>query len=156
VILAIRRLLVTPAYWLSKGMFFLAPGNPVSVIKETGEGRPGGLIVWILTGLTALAGGGLGLIITRLMWRKHWIEAIYRADMYAARLGYAQQLIAYLEKHEWVDLFDIAVPFLAVPPNFVELRIDRLITFQKQNGIKAGTQPLQPQMAPVNRPAVNY
>jgi len=155
IILSIRRLLVRPAYWISKGMFFLAPGNPISVIKETGEGRPGGLIVWMLTGFMALAGGGLGLIITRLMWRKHWTQAIYRADMYAARLGYAQQLITYLEKHEWVDLFEIAVPYPALPPNFVELRIDRLITFQKQNGIKTGTQPLQPQVAPVHQPVVN-
>lgn len=68
--------------------------------------------------------GGLGVYLTQPFWTWYWQDREYMADKFAAGLGYADKLIAFLEKHK--TLYH-SVPFYMVEHPPTELRIDRLM-----------------------------
>ena len=74
--------------------------------------------------------GGFGLRITRPLWGIYWRKREYKADLYAASLGQADELADFLEVHALIH--DHPVPFIWLsehthPPT--ELRVDRLRNF---------------------------
>lgn len=92
------------------------------------EGRPKG--PGLFAGLARLAlyvaSGQLSMRLTTPIWAGYYRRCEYRADAYAAQLGYASELIDYFEG---VAVNDQPVPFAWMkqhtePP--AELRIDRL------------------------------
>lgn len=66
----------------------------------------------ILRMLIIFAVGGVGPALLGTFWRGYMIEREYAADAYAARLGYADDLIRFFE-HEILD--DIRIPWYTQP-----------------------------------------
>jgi hypothetical protein len=143
-VLALRRLVIPPFYLLSYAMRQIAPGNFSLSFSQGAGGYVFGVTAWVLTIMLALAGGGIGELILYPLWVSYWRESVYRADLWAAECGLAQPLIDYLENHE---VFDIAVPYFFTPQPYVELRIDRLMQYQKSRQTRI-TGTLTPQPVP--------
>jgi hypothetical protein len=127
-VLALRRLVIPPLYLLSYAMRQIAPGNFSLSFSQGAGGYVFGVTAWVLTIMLALAGGGIGELVLYPLWVSYWRDSVYRADRWVAECGLAQPLIDYLENHE---VFDIAVPYFFTPQPYVELRIDRLMQYQK-------------------------
>ncbi len=75
-----------------------------------------------------LARGGLGALVLRALWASWWRRREHAADAYAARLGQALELAAFLESELLGE--EQAVPLLwlsAHPSPYAELRIERLL-----------------------------
>lgn len=66
----------------------------------------------IMRTLIIFAVGGVGPALLGTFWRSYMIEREYAADAYAARLGYADDLIRFFE-HEILD--DIRIPWYTQP-----------------------------------------
>jgi Zn-dependent protease with chaperone function len=85
------------------------------------------LFTWIMRKTLKFVNGGFGLWLTSPLWGAYWRSREYRADVYAAKLGQADDLADFLENHALIH--DHPVPYIwlteqAHPP--VELRIDKL------------------------------
>ncbi|HEY7829113.1 MAG TPA: hypothetical protein VIC06_00930 [Solirubrobacteraceae bacterium] len=93
---------------------------------QTPTRRPS-LIGWAARGALSLLRGGLGLRLSAPSWGALWREQEYRADSWAASIGWASELADFLE--ERVLELDHPIPLVGLtahthPPT--ELRIDRL------------------------------
>lgn len=123
--LALRRLVLPPVYMLSRALGQLAPGIiKIGATAGNAGGCLAGAIVFLLSGLLALAGGGCGTFCLSPVWSWFWRQREYAADAYAAELGQSAGLIGYLQK--WQGL-DIVVPYLMSEVPASELRIDHLL-----------------------------
>ncbi len=71
----------------------------------------------------ALIGGGISVWALSWFWAKYFRENDYLADAFAVKLGYKDELLAYLEQDRF---YDTAVPYMLAwyPAN--ELRIDAI------------------------------
>lgn len=109
--------------------------DPLSLSQSEREGRgevvsnpdPRGAIPWALMRLIArLTGGSVGVRLLGPAWSAYWRSREYAADSYAASLGQAEDLAAYLRDQEQA----LDVPATGIfselqhPP--VALRIERL------------------------------
>lgn len=141
--LALRRLVITPMYFLSSSLGQLAPGM-VSIAARFAEADTYivSVVTWFLNLFLAAAGGGMGLLLLNIPWTWFWRERDYQADAFAATLGQAQPLIEYLDKHQG---FDVATPYYMSPQPYTELRIDALMQYLKtpsRSPTSTLTQPL--------------
>ncbi len=100
------------------------------------EGRPHGpgLFAALARLVVYVASGGLSMRLTTPIWAGYFRRCEYRADQYAARVGYAAELIEYFEG---VAPYDQPVPFAWMKPHTeppAELRIDRLQAYLQRAG----------------------
>jgi Zn-dependent protease with chaperone function len=85
-------------------------------------------VLWMARNTISFAKGGkVGLRITGPAWGTYWRQREYKADLYAAKLGQADELADFLEIHALIH--DHPLPFIWLtehthPPT--ELRIDKL------------------------------
>jgi Zn-dependent protease with chaperone function len=70
------------------------------------------IVMTLLRMLIIFAVGGVGPAMLGSFWRNHFIEREYAADAYAARLGYAGDLIAFFQHHV---LTDVSIPWYEQP-----------------------------------------
>lgn len=71
----------------------------------------------------AFIGGGLGVWVLSWAWASYFRQRDYAADSFAARLGYRDLLVQYLDGNIF---FDTAVPYMLGWQPAAELRIDAL------------------------------
>jgi Zn-dependent protease with chaperone function len=125
VVLALRRLTITPMYVLSTTLGQLAPGIVTFAARVTqSDMYVASVISWLINLCLAASGGGLGLLLLNIPWNWYWRQRDFAADEYAAQLGQARPLVEYLDKHQG---FDVATPYYIAPQPYTELRIDRLL-----------------------------
>ena len=131
IVLALRRLIFYPVQRIFKAMGYIAPGALLRTFgaQDAVKGCMGGGGIGLLLLLVSLAGGGIGTLITRPWWNKYWRMREFNADMFAARCGQRDNLIAYLEKYQ---VFDIAVPYFRSDKPYNEERIDRLLMLDEE------------------------
>jgi len=128
-VLALRRLVIPPMYLLSYAVGQAAPGMVSLACATASAGNYAAAITtWVLNALLAAGGGGLGIQLLFPLWIGYFRQREYEADDFAAHIGFAHPLIDHLEKNEH---FDFAVPYLMSPQPYIELRIDRLLSFVK-------------------------
>ncbi len=124
--IALRRLVLPPVYIVSKNAGLVAPG--ASQIGGVVAGAAGGClvngIVWLISLLLSLAGGGFGVMLLSPLWTPYWRLRDYEADQFAARLGQGANLIEYLKNHQ---VLDVPVPYIGPVQPYSELRIDHLM-----------------------------
>jgi Zn-dependent protease with chaperone function len=111
-------LLLSVLQWLAYGVLLLVIGLVVIVFMVLGLnvgrmlGTLFGITVTATRFLIIFAVGGVGTALLGSLWRSYYVEREYAADAYAARLGFADQLIAFFE-HE--VLSDVAIPWYSQP-----------------------------------------
>lgn len=88
-------------------LFLLARVNVMGVLQSIF-----GVAVASTRYLIIFAVGGVGTAMLRSVWRSYYVEREYAADAYAARMGYAGELIAFFEEEV---LSDVAVPWDTQP-----------------------------------------
>lgn len=107
----------------------------VNFLARQLEGHPAGpgLFAALARQVSYVASGQLSMRLLTPLWAGYFRECEYRADAYAARLGYARELIDYFEG---AVAYDQPVAFAWMkahshPPT--ELRIDRLQAYLAEN-----------------------
>lgn len=132
--LALRRLVIAPLYLLSRTIGQLAPGtiSLASVGKNPSGCLIGGLI-WLLSLLLSIAGGGFGLWLLNPLWVRYWRQREYLADGLAASWGQGPALREFLEEHQF---FDVSTPYFMNDHPATELRIDRLELFEEEPEVR--------------------
>lgn len=104
--------------WVAYGLVMLLLGLVVIIFllaRRNIWGLLGALFgasVAVTRFLIIFAVGGVGAALLGSLWRSYYVRREYAADAYAARLGYAAQLIAFFE-HE--VLSDISLPWYSQP-----------------------------------------
>lgn len=130
--LALRRLVLPPVYLLSHLSGQSAPGAILAgAVTEDRDDSSAFLIaggVVALSILFALAGGGFGLWLLSPFWTWYWREREHEADHFAAECDMANELVEYLEKYQY---FDTATPYFLSTHPYTELRIDRLLAYER-------------------------
>ncbi len=123
-ILALRRLVLPPIYYISRSLGTVAPGTLVySIGAGNASGCLAGAFVFVLSAFLSLAGGGFGAWLLTPLWQAYWRKREYAADQFAQELGADGPLQEFLQQH---TVQDVATPYYlsAAPSN--ELRLDRL------------------------------
>ncbi len=123
-ILALRRLVLPPIYYISRSLGTVAPGTLVySIGAGNASGCLAGAFVFVLSAFLSLAGGGFGAWLLTPLWQAYWRKREYAADQFAQELGADEPLQEFLQQHA---VQDVATPYYlsAAPSN--ELRLDRL------------------------------
>ncbi len=124
--LSLRRLILPPVYFLSRALGQLAPGLTRISGADAATSCLAASAVLLLSGLLALAGGGLGLLLLSPAWAWYWRHRTYTADTYAAEtLGQRAGLVDYLDTPQ-LQLVEAPVPYQLGDKPSTELRIDRL------------------------------
>lgn len=127
--LALRRLVLPPVYLLSQASSQVAPGNVTVIVTDNTMSAYLQIAgVWLLSFLLSMAGGGFGLWLLNPLWVWFWRQREYEADLFAARCGFARELIEHLEQHQY---FDVATPYFLSSHPYTELRIDRLLAYEE-------------------------
>jgi len=123
-VLALRRLVLPPIYFLSRSLGTVAPGT---LVYSVGSGNVSGCLasglVLFLSFFLSLAGGGFGLWLLNPLWVAYWRQREFVADDYAKQLELSGPLRAFLEQHK---VQDVAAPYFLSEAPSSELRIDRL------------------------------
>jgi len=117
------------------GSLIVALDRMVIPLRVTWPDRGAGLLGFASAFLVMLLTGELALFLVRPIWGAYLRHREYQADLFAARLGYAEDLAQSLE-NEGLP-FDQPIPFawlraVSHPPT--ELRIDRLIAYSAGEG----------------------
>jgi hypothetical protein len=126
--LALRRFVIPPAYLLSRFSGHLAPGNLAFSVLAATEGRYTPLLMYMGAFLGALAGGGMGIVITSPLVVRYLRCAQGRANIFATEIGLGNPLADYYEINSY---FDFAVPYIYRPLSSTELQIDDIIRWQR-------------------------
>lgn len=127
--LALRRLVLPPVYLLSYVLQQVAPGIVSFAASLAGSGSyAASVVTWFTNAALAISGGGAGLFILSPFWAEYWRSRDYAADTFAAEVGVGQELIDFLELYEFKD---VAVPYYMMLHPYIELRIDRLLSYQQ-------------------------
>lgn len=114
----ITYVLLSVLQWVAYGAVLLLIGLVVIVFMVMGLNVAGifgtlfGATVTATRFLIIFAVGGVGTSLLGSLWRSYYVEREYAADAYAARLGYADQLIAFFEREL---LSDVAIPWSTQP-----------------------------------------
>ncbi len=127
-VLALRRLVMPPMYLLSRFKHHLAPGNLAFSLLSAAEERYAPVIIYITTFLGALAGGGMGIIVTSPLIVRYLLKAQGKANIFATEIGLGNPLSDYYETNQY---FDFAVPYIYSPLSSTELQIDDIIRWQR-------------------------
>jgi hypothetical protein len=73
--LALRRLMITPMYFLSSSLGQLAPGIAMFAARVSGTYTyVASVTTWIINLVLAAAGGGMGLVFLNTLWTWYWSE----------------------------------------------------------------------------------
>jgi hypothetical protein len=126
--LALRRLVMPPAYIFSRFKHHLAPGNLAFAALSAVEERYAPLALYTGTFLGSLAGGGLGIILMSPLIVRYLKGAQGRANIWATEIGLGNPLVDYYEGNAH---FDFAVPYIYRPLSSTELQIDDIIRWQR-------------------------
>lgn len=78
--------------------------------------------------------GGNGLLWLGQSWAEYWRERDFRADIFAAKLGYGQELAEFLSEYQNLD---IAQPYLLRGRPYSAERLENLKRFQEAAQEKA-------------------
>jgi Zn-dependent protease with chaperone function len=114
----ITYMLLRVLQWVAYGLFLLLVGLFVGVFLLMGLNVWGllrslfGLAVTLTRFAIIFAVGGVGTVLLGSVWRAYFVEREFAADAYAARLGHAQNLIAFFEREV---LSDMNVPWSTQP-----------------------------------------
>lgn len=127
VILALRRLVFPLFYVFISGVRDFSTNRPyhMTKVKEFDAVRIFVQMINTIIFFTfALFGGGIGVWMFSWQWAAYFRKQDYRADAYAARLGYRESLLQYLEQNLF---YDTAVPYMLGWQPANELRIDMIL-----------------------------
>lgn len=125
-ILALRRLVFPLFYMFIGGVRDFSSGRPAyrPDVKEFEATEIFySMINKVVFFLFAFFGGGIGVWGLSWWWAAYFRQQDFFADAYAAKLGYKDELLKYLEEHKF---FDSAVPYMLGWRPAHELRIDAL------------------------------
>jgi hypothetical protein len=128
VVKSLRSLSIDIMYLLSKAVGALAPGNIALSIMGGGDATDRYLvnvIVWLMNFALSIAGGGVGVFLLLPFWQLYGRSETYKADAYAADLGYCIELKNYLDTQTRVPIM-LPIPYFMSPEPFTELRHDKL------------------------------
>src|SRR5689334_7129916 len=113
---------------MARSVRLIAPGNVIGGLVGATGAADSYLIAaasWIVSALLAFAGGGIGILILSPFYATHARDATYKADAYAASLGYCTELLAYLDMKGIVPIV-MPIPYFMSPEPYTETRHDRL------------------------------
>jgi hypothetical protein len=128
-LLALRRLVLPPFYWLSrekqtetltKAVGIASQAERLLDIRMSMKVAASGAIT---TFVLACIGGGIGVLLLSMFWESYWSHADYAADDFAGQCGLAEELVDYLDTYN-AFVFPIPYQMNTRPP--IELRRDNL------------------------------
>ena len=127
VVLSLRRLSVDVMFLLSRAVGTIAPGNIAAALAggEAIDRYLANVFTWLLNLALAIAGGGVGIFLLLPFWQLYGRSETYKADDFAADLGFCIELKNYLDMKTRVPIL-LPIPYFMSPEPFTELRHDKL------------------------------